>query len=132
MISMTSSLETGVAKIDEQHKTLFDRINDVFYMGGKGLSKEEADKTLKFLGDYIRKHFADEEKMQIEYKYPKHEQHKKMHESYIAAFNALKLEYEKNGHSSAFSAQLNKSIIDWILKHISTEDKDLGRFINGK
>jgi len=132
MINFTPDLEVKVANIDNQHKELFKRINDVTNLGTKSVNKEETDKTLKLLGDYIVKHFRDEEQLQVRYGYPKYEWHKEQHKLYIDSFNKLKAEYENNGPSAAFTLQLNKSIIDWIVKHIKHVDVELGKFINEK
>jgi hemerythrin len=131
-ISFTTDLETGVGKIDEQHKELIKRISDVVSTGAASAEKAETDKIIQFLGDYIIEHFTDEEKLQKDSGYPKYEWHKGLHEEYVGNFNRLKEEYAKNGPSISFSMQLNKSIIDWIVRHIRTVDKELGAFINGK
>jgi hemerythrin len=130
MIKFTPDLEVKVLNIDNQHKELFERINDLTALGAKSVSKEETDKTFKLLGDYIATHFRDEEHLQLRYKYPKYEWHKEQHKLYIESFNKLKAEYDKNGPSAAFTLQLNKSIIDWIVRHIKHVDIELGKFIN--
>jgi len=132
MYQLTNDLKTNVAQIDSQHEELFKRINDVVNMNAKAATKEETDKTIKLLGDYITKHFNDEEALQRKYNYPKYEAHRKLHQIYVKSFNDLKAEYDKNGPSIAFTLQLNKSIIEWIVKHIKNVDVDLGIFINSK
>ncbi|MCL2839289.1 MAG: hemerythrin family protein [Defluviitaleaceae bacterium] len=132
MVKFTPDLETKVSQIDTQHKELFKRINDVVAMGMKSVSKEETDKTFKFLGDYINAHFRDEEALQRKSGYPKYDWHRDQHKQFVEAFNKLKLEYNQNGPSAAFTLQLNKSIIDWIVKHIRHVDIELGKFLNEK
>jgi len=132
MIKFSPDLETKVPKIDEQHKELFKRINDVIAMGAKSVTKEETDKTFKMLGDYITQHFRDEEELQRKSGYPKLDWHRQQHQLYIDSFNKLKKEYDQNGPSAAFTLQLNKSIIDWIVKHIRHVDIELGKFLNEK
>ena len=132
MIKFTDNLITNVKFIDDQHKELFSRINEVIALGTKFASKEETDRTIKMLGDYIVKHFDDEEALQRKYSYPKHNEHKAMHQQYIAEFVKLKAEYDNNGPSVNFTMQLNKSIIDWIVKHIRYVDVDMGKFISEK
>jgi len=132
MINFTPDLETKVDYIDQQHKELFKRINDVASLGAKSYSKEETDKTINLLGEYIIEHFRDEEELQKKYGYPKYEWHCEQHKLYIDTFNKLKAEYIANGPSANFTLQLNKSIIDWIVKHIRYVDVELGKFINQK
>ena len=132
MIKFTDDLIVGVGNIDEQHKELFERINAVSSLGAKSISKEETDKTIKMLGDYIIKHFRDEEMLMQSRNYPKLDGHKQLHAQYIQSFNTLKVEYAANGPSAAFTLQLNKSIIEWIVKHIRSADMDFSRFAKAK
>lgn len=125
-------MEVGIAKIDSQHRELIDRINAVTLMGSKSFSKDETQKTLDLLGEYIVKHFADEEALQQQSNYPKYEWHKKQHQIYIDEFNKLKSEFTVNGSSTKFTLALSKSIIAWIVKHIKFADAELGRYLKGK
>jgi hemerythrin len=129
---MTKDLIVGVKLIDDEHKELIDRINAVLDMGTKSFSDAETKKTVDMLGDYIHKHFSDEEELQRKCGYPKHEWHKGQHKIYIGEFDKLKHEFEKNGASPAFSLALNNSIVGWILRHIKTVDVELGKFYRGE
>ncbi|MCL2753846.1 MAG: bacteriohemerythrin [Defluviitaleaceae bacterium] len=132
MIKFTDDLLVGVGNIDEQHKELFERINAVTALGAKSVSKEVTDKTIKMLGDYIIKHFRDEELLHRQYGYPKADKHKDMHTAYIESYKKLVAEYNANGPSAAFTLQLNKSIVEWIVKHIRSADADFGKFVKAK
>ena len=131
MYKITNDMKTNVELIDKQHEELFSRINEVVSMSTKAASKEETEKTLKFLGDYIVRHFSDEESLQRKHGYPKYEWHRQQHQNFVKAFNDLKQEYRNNGPSVQYTMQLNKSIIEWIVKHIKTVDVELGKHING-
>ena len=132
MITLTKDMEIGVAKIDSQHRELVDRINAVTYSGQKAFTKEESQKTLDLLGDYIIKHFSEEEALQKQAAFPKYEWHKGQHKLYIEEFNKLKQEFMQNGHSTKFTLDLSNSIIGWIVKHIKSADVELGKFLNSK
>ena len=132
MISLTKDMEVGVSKIDAQHRELINRINAVTHGGVNYFSKEETQKTLDFLGDYIAKHFADEEALQKQNNYPKYEWHKEQHKLYVSEFLKLEDEFKANGTSAKFTLDLNNSIIRWIVQHIKTADVELGKFLNGK
>jgi hemerythrin len=127
MIVLTKDMVVGVAKIDRQHKELIDRLNAVISMGAKSVSKEETQKTLDFLGEYIVKHFGDEEILQQQSGYPKYEWHKGQHKFYIDEFQKLKREFAANGVSAKFTLDLNNSVINWIVRHIKTVDVELGK-----
>jgi hemerythrin len=98
-------------------------------MGHDSVSKEETQKTLDLLEEYIVKHFSDEEELQRKNNYPEYEAHKKLHALYIDEFHKLEKEFADNGHSMKFTMDLNNSLINWIVKHIKSEDVKLGKFL---
>jgi len=130
MITLTKDMEVGVAKIDAQHKELVDRINAVIAMGTKSATLEETEKTLKFLGDYVVKHFNDEEALQKQANYPKLAEHQTQHKQFIQAFEDLKKEFVKSGPSAKFTLELSNSAINWVVRHIKSSDKEFGKFYN--
>ena len=132
MITLSKDMEVGVAKIDAQHKDLIDRLNNIVSMGTKAVSKEETQKTLNLLGEYVVKHFSDEEALQKQSNFPKYEWHKEQHKLFIAEFAKLKNEFTKNGHSGAFTLGMNNSIINWIVRHIKSADVELGKHLKSK
>jgi len=55
----TQNLSIGVAEIDNQHKELFKRINNLLDAISQGKGKQELFAVLEFLEDYSKFHFAD-------------------------------------------------------------------------
>ena len=131
-MKFTSNMITNIAQIDEQHKQLFNHIDLVESMGTMPITKEKAVETIDFLGKYIIKHFEDEEKLQQNFRYPRHKEHHKLHKWYIGEYRKLKVEYEKHGYSEHFAHILNESIIDWYAKHVLVEDIALGKYLGAK
>jgi len=132
MLTLSKDMEVGITKIDSQHKELVDRINAVTNMGLKSASTEETKKTLDFLGEYIVVHFNDEEELQKQSNYPGYSAHKEQHRQFIMQFRDLNKEFIKNGASPRFTLGLNNSVINWIVRHIKTSDKEFGLFYNSK
>ena len=128
MIVFSKDMEIGIGKIDSQHKELINRINAVSSMGMKSFTKEETQKTLDMLSSYVMKHFADEENLQKQSGYPKFAQHKELHSFYLKELQGLKREFAANGTSPQFTMDLNKSIINWIVKHIKSADVEFSKF----
>ncbi|MCL1988373.1 MAG: hemerythrin family protein [Firmicutes bacterium] len=130
MYSLTDDLKTGIIAIDSQHQQLFNLINTITTLTPSQLSsKEETEKILKLLGDYVIKHFQDEEAIQRKHNYPKYDEHKGKHKEFIKNFETLRNEYRTNGPSVAFSLMLNKSIIEWVVKHIKFADKEFAKYL---
>ncbi len=132
MITLTKDMLVGVPKIDEQHKELIDRLNKVTSMGAKSVSKEETQRTLDLLGEYIVKHFGDEEALQRQSGYPKYEWHKGQHQIYVGEFKKLKSEFLANGISVKYTLDLNNSIINWIVRHIKSVDVEFGKYYRSR
>ena len=57
----TQDMAVGIETIDEQHKELFKRISDLLQAIREHRCKSEIDGTIKFLDDYARFHFGEEE-----------------------------------------------------------------------
>ena len=129
MVTLSKDMEVGVLEIDTQHMELINRLNALTSMGHDAVSKEETQKTIDMLGEYIVKHFTEEEELQRKNNYPGYESHKKMHQYYIHEFEKLKKEFDDNGHSLKFTMDLNNSLINWIVKHIKSADVELGKFL---
>lgn len=125
-------MEIGVPKIDEQHKELVSRLNQVTAMGAESVSKEETQKTIDFLGEYIINHFGDEEALQKQSGYSEYEQHKGLHKIYVENFAKLKEEFTLNGASLKFTLTLNKSLIEWIVHHIKSVDVKFGQYYTNR
>ncbi|NLK03736.1 MAG: hemerythrin family protein [Clostridiales bacterium] len=126
----TPSLSVGVDRIDEQHKTWFDKAEKLFEAGRNKESKQYIGELLEFLDSYTKEHFADEEKYMREINYPEYEQQRKAHSAFIAQLSDLRENYKTSGGNLLVIINANKMVIDWLTKHISTMDKKIGEFAN--
>jgi len=129
-IVWNDSLSTGIITIDNQHKELFKRINELLDSSGK--TKETINEVARFLQSYIINHFATEEHYMNRTKYPDYPAHKSAHDRYREEFNQLKEKIEKEGVGLSVSVQMNHLLIDWWLNHINKVDKKMADFIKDK
>ncbi len=130
----TEDLSVGIRTIDEQHKELFLKINDLVAAIKQKTCKYKIGDVVKFLEDYIIFHFGEEEKYMQEHNYPGYLKHREQHRKFIENFNRLKqelpkLEGGKNPGSYDLSVETNQVVVDWILDHIVRIDRDLGKFL---
>ena len=79
---ITNDLLTGNILIDSEHRQLFQAVNSLMDACSAGKGCAELESTVKFLTAYVAKHFADEENLQINSKYPGYTAHKLFHENY--------------------------------------------------
>ncbi|MCL1997688.1 MAG: bacteriohemerythrin [Turicibacter sp.] len=132
MLQLTDDMKTNVPKIDNQHQELIDLINELVTVNTHLTKTLEVEKTLKFLTNYVVKHFTDEEVLQRQTYYPKYDWHRSQHQEYIKAVNELKEDFKRSGSTPQFSLQIQQTIINWIVKHIKHADVEFGRFLNEK
>jgi len=128
-IMWTEMLSVGVEQIDNQHKTLFDRANQLFEAGQKGKSKEVIGELLQFLDQYTKTHFSDEEKYMESIKYPELDAQKRAHAAFIASLQNLKNEFEKSGGNLLVIINANKLVVNWLTDHIANQDKKIGKYV---
>jgi hemerythrin len=124
----TQALSVGVELIDEQHKIWFEKAEKLFEAGRKRESQQYIGELLEFLDSYTKEHFADEEKYMLSIKYPGYDEQKKAHEAFIAKLADLKEKYKTSGGNLLVIIDANKMVVDWLTKHISNMDKNIGRF----
>ena len=128
-IEWKANLATGNEEIDNQHKELFSRFNRLLEACSRGKGKGEVGNLLSFLGDYVKSHFATEERLQVQHDYPGYRDHKRMHDDFIGSLKKIQDEFNAEGAGIAVVIQTNKMIVDWLVKHISGTDKELASFL---
>ena len=125
------TLITGNALIDGQHKELIDRINKLLILCENDKpAKREAIRLLDYLIEYTEFHFGEEEKLQEEVGYPGLEEHRQKHEEFKKTLRTLEefLE-ESEGPTDAFVEQIQKTVVDWLFKHIKAFDRSVAEYI---
>ncbi len=131
----SSKLDTGIKSIDSQHKELFRRINNLVTAIKEHRCKAEIDGTLKFLEDYARVHFSEEERHMRETGYPGIEEQQMQHKKYLESLAELKAEASLprvQGSSYDLSATTNQVVVDWIVDHIMKTDMKFGEYLRSK
>ena len=128
----SEKLSIGIATIDNQHRELFKRINSLVAAIKQSRCREEIDATIRFLDDYARVHFADEERHMREASYAGYEEQCEDHCRYLAALAELKQQAalpRVPGSSYDLSATTNQVVVDWIVDHILKMDMRFGAFL---
>lgn len=118
MLVWDESLATGVEAIDQQHRRLFNFVNN--------LEKEvEADpsalmkaESLEFLQTYVQVHFASEELCMFRNVCPAATQNKLAHQAFLQ-----KVETLTSGEGKTSSAELLAFLEKWIVGHIVGVDR---------
>jgi hemerythrin len=131
-IEWRDELSVGVNAIDDQHKELINRFNALLRACNDGHGKEEVGELLGFLRDYVAVHFCDEEALQQEQGYPGYPAHRHQHLEFVGRLDDLHRKYFTDGASLTLVIQANNMMIDWLINHISKEDRKIGEFMRTK
>jgi len=128
-IRWRQDLEIGIEKIDDQHKELVDSMNNLLEACSAGRAKEEIEKTLAFISDYVVTHFNYEQEYLQKYGYPKYDAHVKLHKFFLQEIEELNKKYEEEGPTLHFIVVFNKKILDWFINHIGKADRDFAEYL---
>jgi len=121
------TLRIGVDIIDEQHKELFEKAEELLgEVNSTAIErKQKCISLILYLKDYAVKHFADEEAYQESIGYKGFAIHKKIHEE----FKKDVLYHERKMIGSDFSDKDVKEftglLIAWLLYHVSDADQKI-------
>lgn len=128
----TQDMAVGIETIDAQHQELFKRINDLLLAIKEHRCRSEIDGTIKFLDDYARFHFSEEEKRMQEAGYDGLADHRKHHADYLNNIEELKElagQPRVEGASYELSVTTNQVVVDWIVDHIMKIDRKFGEYV---
>jgi hemerythrin len=126
------SLSVGVELIDEQHKMLIQRINDVASAIEQGQGENAIVKTLGFLVDYTHFHFSTEEEHMTEHNYPGIEDHIAKHGELKATLSDLEKDFDEEGATKELAQSVNTFLVNWLIHHIKGVDVPFGAFLKEK
>ena len=125
---LTMDLLTGYKLIDNQHKQLFEAVNRLMDACSKGKGRDQIQETVNFLGDYVMKHFGDEERLQTRSNYPGYTSHKQFHDGYRRQLAEVAQMLVQEGPTVKALGELNR-IVAILITHIRTEDKRMAKFV---
>lgn len=131
-IEWTNDLEVGIEEIDNQHKELFRKINELLDACNQAKGREVVGKIIDFLGSYVVEHFQCEEKYMMKYNYPELKSHQTHHAQFIQNFGELKAKFETDGPGAHIVILTNRVVVGWLNSHIRNVDRQMGAFLKTK
>jgi len=123
-----ASFATGVSKYDDQHKVLFNMVNDLADAMQQKKSKEAVGRVLNGLAEYTINHFADEERSFAQTHYPEESQHKALHKKLLDQVTDLIGKF--NAGVPLIAQDVINFLQDWLINHIKGTDKKYGHHLN--
>ncbi|MCD6292327.1 MAG: bacteriohemerythrin [Deltaproteobacteria bacterium] len=130
LMPWSDSLKNGVSEFDNQHHRLVDLINELYKAMKTGRGNEVIVKVLDELVDYTGTHFAAEERLMLEHKYPDYDNHIVIHQEFVAKVVDFQKKFKLG--EATLSLDLLEFLKDWLIAHIKGIDRKYGPFFNGK
>jgi hemerythrin len=131
-IEWNESYSLGIELIDEQHKGVMERFNDISIAIDKCQGEHEITKTLDYLIRHAESHFILEEKYMIDSSFPELEKHAKDHERFRFILNDLEEDFEEEGSTKNLAEAISTFLINGLITHIQGPDQKLARFLARK
>lgn len=117
----SSELQTGISRVDEQHKWLVDTTNQLHDEISKpNADREVAGKILHGLVEYTFKHFIMEEEMFKRLGYPETDAHMAQHNIFTDNMATL---LERHNKGETVSVDAMDLLKNWLVDHIMKTDK---------
>jgi len=119
----------GKPEVDDQHRKLFQLIDELAGFCENGSSREKVKDALDFLVEYTMKHFYDEESIQVQYNFPDYRRHKQLHEDFKSSVGGIVADFNASGSSDELISGVNQIVAKWIVYHVLNEDRKIGEHI---
>lgn len=124
LVAWNDRYEMGIADIDAQHKRLISLCNSLYeevLQSDRNKQKTRLVSALKECVDYVATHFTLEEDLMQKAGYPNYAAHKNSHAKF--AQEVLDTARGIENKSTTNALKFVKFLHDWILQHISYEDR---------
>jgi hemerythrin len=119
-----------IPEIDAQHQRLFVLAAELHAAMAEGKGKAVLEQSLAQLVDYTKVHFAAEEQLMGQYRYPEAGAHKAQHDQLAA--QVLDLQKKFRSGDTALTLSLMVFLKNWLERHIAGSDQQYSTYIRGK
>ena len=128
MYEFTKDCMIGIKEIDDEHKKLFDMINDAIALSDKTDDvKGIAKNLIKNLKDYAAVHFAHEEAYMKKINDPELESQVKEHKAFAEKVNNFDIDTSSDEASKKSLNDILVYMVQWLYKHILGSDIMIGK-----
>ena len=131
-IEWDDSLSIGINIIDDQHKMLIQRLNDLSSAVEMMRGEVEIMKTIEFMIDYTDFHFTSEEKHMVEQNYPDLEHQLAQHAEFKNSLKRILEDFEDEGITRQLTTSIDTFLTNWLIKHIKGLDMKFSKFLKDK
>lgn len=123
-------MATGNEDIDNQHRDLLNKVADLLLACREQRMADEISRLIWFLKRYVRRHFRDEEKLQLDYGYPGYAAHRAEHQAFYQQVNLLERRYLEEGASTSLIIESLHLMCEWLHGHFRQMDQVLVDYLH--
>ena len=127
----STEFETGIKAIDNDHKALFEEINQLAVALIEQASDEEVVQAINCLESYVHEHFSREEVFMIQAGYPGTEEHIKKHRALTRKVGLLRKLHEDET-ATIDPQKFVKFLSNWLSSHILKVDMAYLPYLQGE
>ena len=120
-IIWNDSYSVGVKEIDDQHKKLFELINQTYKVMTEKQGRDAGKKIIDGLVDYTVYHFSHEEGLMRKAEYSDYDEHIKKHEKLVGQVVDFQKKFDSG--EADIDQDLMKFLKEWLSNHIMGTDK---------
>jgi len=129
VLAWTEALAVGHALIDSHHREIFRRYKTFLEKCDREHSIEQLRDLFIYLQSYVAEHFAAEEGLMKNHRYPELVEHQKDHIHFRERLEQLMAEFESKGPNIEILVHTNKTLVLWLADHIQKTDMRLAAFL---
>ena len=134
-IYWTDHFDTGNALVDEHHKGIFDKINELFDAVERGEEKGALQSLIISFESFLISHFALEEALQLRCGYSEYAAHSNQHLQLAHEFSGLRKLSEREDTVHRFAVIGRDFLKDWFetyMAHLNMADRQLADFLKAR
>jgi hemerythrin len=129
MQTWTAALEIGAARLDAQHKGLFEQAEKLVAAIKAREPSYRLAESFAFLAKYASEHFEAEETLMREVGYPGLASHIEEHREFQRTFDSLASHWKAEGGTAAVCMALQGFLDGWLARHVTDSDQRVGEFL---
>lgn len=123
LVEWNDSMSVGVRKLDEQHRSLVEILNDLDAAVASGHGCDQLGPIIERLIQFTREHFKDEEALLASTGFPASAEHGAQHDALISAALSAQARF-RWGTRPQLAAELLVFLQNWLVNHIQGSDRD--------
>ena len=127
-ISWSPEYETGIDIIDQQHKRMFDYLDEINH-AIETSNDEEVEQVIRELIDYSISHNAFEESLMEQAGYPMTEAHREVHNAFKVRAHSYAFQLSQGDDALRLAREIRTDIALWLVNHVRHEDRHYAPFV---